>query len=898
MLIAAVGSGAGARLATLLEGIDPDDAHLVDLVARPVEAHLAEVRELLTLLVRNLAFAEAVLVDADFVALGAGLSVASVALSTSALAPVDGLVRTMAGFAQPLLDVEVPALGRDTVWGASDRLAGQLEAAVTGLAPSALGQVTDPLLDAVLTPVRAVREALDELSAVFATLLDPIRQALRAVDLAPVAAAIHTVVGPVSDAVDAVRTLVEDTTAEVQDVVAAVDGLLEPARAGLRTARDALAEPFTAVSEVLAALDLAALNERVRSTLGAVTEALAAAPVQPVFDVATGVISTTAGALGLVPKALLPDDLKAALEAACAPVEAIDLEPVRAELHARLQAVVDGLDTTALDALEAGFAEVQAFVASIDPRPHLVALEQDAFATLVDGLNQLDPSVVLAPLTEALSGVKDLLDGIDVDELVRPLDEALDEVVSALDQVDPAQLLAPVAELLDGVQEQVASALGLATLVERIDAADEAVTAALAGLDPAPIFADLQAGWAELVGTLRPGDGGTGLAATLVGALLGGLPFPANSGGIGEVMAWIRGERDGTAVARARLAQGAGALERARAGVEAIDVRALTAELDAGHRALVAAVEAHPADSVLRARLDPSVLASAPTASVATVLTNIDAVRDAIGSAANVAGALAAPDRSEVGLVAAGLAVSFAPLAPVTAKGRSLLAAVGAEPGTDPRDALADLLISLGPSAVLGPFEAVATSLASRLVELVRDGLFAPLRDGVHELQAVLDALDLDNLTGGLATLHQELVATVDGLRPAVVLAEPIGLLEDLKTTLATFDPFAPVQAAIDALGALVTGFVDELAPTVVLAPVLGAYDQVAALVGGFDVTGLLEPVRSALAAIGGDIDRGMDGVIDALGRLQQACESDGGPIPGLDLSIAVSVTAGGGFGL
>ena len=45
-------------------------------------------------------------------------------------------------------------------------------------------------------------------------------------------------------------------------------------------------------------------------------------------------------------------------------------------------------------------------------------------------------------------------------------------------------------------------------------------------------------------------------------------------------------------------------------------------------------------------------------------------------------------------------------------------------------------------------------------------------------------------------------------------------------------------------------------------------------------------------------IDRGIDEVIDALGNLQSACESEGGAIPGLDLSIAASVDVGGGFGL
>ena len=54
----------------------------------------------------------------------------------------------------------------------------------------------------------------------------------------------------------------------------------------------------------------------------------------------------------------------------------------------------------------------------------------------------------------------------------------------------------------------------------------------------------------------------------------------------------------------------------------------------------------------------------------------------------------------------------------------------------------------------------------------------------------------------------------------------------------------------------------------------------------------------AALDEIGRIVDRGIDEVIDALGSLKEACESEGGPIPGLDLSIAASVDVGGGFGL
>ena len=898
-LVAMIGNGRSRQLADLLVGIDPNDPTLVDIISAPIEAHLADVRELLDLLVRGMAYTEATLVDADLPELVAALDLASIALSSSALAPVDALVATMQGYARPLLGVQVPELGADAVWGATATLASQMEAAIAGVEPSALRQIVDPILDPVLGPLRTVQLALDELAAVLATVLDPVSDAIDAVDLSVVTDAIETLVGPLQDVVDTVVDLIGGATAEVQGVVGTIDDLLDPVRDALNEAAGVVTAPFVAVSTVLDDLDLDALMARISDTLSSVADALGSVPVRPVFDVASDVIGTTADALGLVPKALLPDDLKAALEAACAPVEALDLEPVRVELHDRLDSIIDSLDASVLDAVRAGYTAVKDFVASIDPHPFLDELETQAFAALVDGLDQLDPTVLLAPIGEALDGVRGALETVDLRALLKPVDTALDTVVAALAQVNPEILLEPVADLLDGVREQVDATLQLSTWADRLDAAEAALVGMVERFDPAPLFVAMRGGWSDLIGSMRPDSTGSGLLAGLAGALVGPMPYSVNPGGIAEVLGWIRGQRDGSAVVRDRLTAATASLSSAKATMDALDVRSITAELDVGQRALVAALAAHPDDSLLVSRLAPGLAASSPTASLALVLGNIGRVTALISSSAATVAATTAPDRSEVALVASGLDASFGPLAPVAAKVRELLLAAGADPDQhDARAALLDTLESAGADAVIGPVEAIATSIFTRVVELVRDGIFAPLHEGVDEFNGLLDALALDTLTAGVAALHAELLAKVAGLRPATVLAAPLTLFDAIRDTLDAFDPLAPVQAAIDELRALIGGFVEEFKPTVVLAPVLSAHDQLSSLIGSFDLGGLLDPIFTALHSIGADIDSGMREVIDALERLKNACESGGGPIPGLDLSIAVSVDVPGGFGL
>ena len=151
----------------------------------------------------------------------------------------------------------------------------------------------------------------------------------------------------------------------------------------------------------------------------------------------------------------------------------------------------------------------------------------------------------------------------------------------------------------------------------------------------------------------------------------------------------------------------------------------------------------------------------------------------------------------------------------------------------------------------------------------------------------------MEALLAELTAVRSRLVALVEGLRPSTVLAAPLAAFAALQHTLDTFDPMGPVRAVVDGLRAEITGFAHDLAPSTLLAPLLTLYDDIVAAVAAFDVAGLLEPVLAALHAI---VEQGMDEVIDALGRLKVACESEGGPIPGLDLSISASVDVGGLF--
>ena len=896
-LVARVRATGGAQLASLVTGIDPDDPGLVELVVPPIQNYTGLAAELGDALVRGLAFAEATAADADFGGLVAALAAAGAALSLASPAAARDLV----ALAIPLVDqvrrIDVAAGGEAVITGAVAGLRQQIETAIDGLDPAVLaGNVVEPAVAPILTAVRAVRAALDQVAAMVGVAFAPIEQALSVVDLTSVRAAINTVVDPVADAIEVIDHGIRDAQGAIETAAGGVHDALTPLRTSLTTSAGTLMTPFTEVQGVITALDLEALEQTVRGTLDSVTAAVSAAPIQPVFDVATGTIKVAADALGLVPKALLPDDLRQELEAACAPIHDLDLEPTRAELHQQLGALIDSIDASALEAVSAGYEAVRSFVASIDPRPHVTELETTAFTELMGALNAIDPTEILSPVLGALEAAKQAVSAIDLAALLAPIDQALDTVGETIASIDPTELLSPVTSALDEARATVRGALHLDELNTMLGEVDTAVAAVLAKVPVEEVLTALEGAWNDLLGRLRDSAGiGGGVGRGLLAGLLPGIPVE----GLPEVMSWIRGERNGSVVVRERLQRASARLEAAQPTIGSLDVRTLAAELDSTHRALAAALATHPLDSLLVRTLSGPILSTNPAADLGRVVLNVDRVQAVFGDAAAVVQAATAPDRSEVQLSADGLGSAFAPLAPLLDKARELAAFVGLDaaelggPGGLSL-AVASLAERLGPEVLIGTLRSIVTRLGDRLAALVHDGLVAPLQRAVGEVAGLLDALSADSLLRDFIAVRDRLTALVEDLRPSTVLAAPLTAFSGLQHTLDTFDPLGAVRTVVDGLRAEIDGFAHDLAPSTLLAPLLTLYDDIAGAIGRFDVAGLLEPVLAALREIGRIIDGGMDEVIDALGHLKTACESGGGPIPGLDLSVAASVDVGG----
>lgn len=902
-LVARIRLADARRLGELLVGIDPDDELLVELVAGPIAQYAAAVRTLAEELRTAMGFGEALLVGAGVGSLSLALDAGTVLLDEGRVGAVGRLAVDIRRWVSPVVDA-APPRPEGTVEDLLDQatgLVGDLAATVDGINASALGGPVQEAISRVIEPLRAIERLAHEASASLEAAFGALQTALAAIDLQPVADALRTLTGPATTAMTELTELVESAQAAIEAVLAEATAALEPVVDAVEAAAEATNAAVGAAAGVIDELDIDGLVEGVRTATTTAGTAIESVPIRPVFDVAADALDTAASLLGAVPRSLLPDEVKTAIDEACAPLEALDLESVRRTLQEELTGIRDEFDTSVLSAVREARGEIVAFLATINPRPPLEALRNGPMAEVVRQVREIDPSEVLAPLTEALDGLREAVQQLDPDAFLAPIDEGLDAVAARVTEFDPGALVAPVVESIDLGRTWLDETLRLQEWQGWLDEIERRIDAALDGFEPARLSTLLDAAWDGLSADVRSGGDEAGAAiATVLSGLLEGSGARVRGDSLPVVSRWIRHDEDGSEVVAARMRTAATILEDLARAVRAIDPQALSGELGGAHASLDVSLRAFPAESRLRLRLDGEVASATPAIALGPLLENRDRYLLGIDTAAALLRRQAASGRSEVSAVAAGLRTALAPLTELVTRLRGLLVSLGinAESGSLGA-AFADLLAKLRPATLLLPFIAAWERLKAAIRRILVDGVLAPARAGAESVAATVAAIDIGFLSTELAGLRDEVVARIDTVRPRAQLGDALAAFEALRTSVATFDPLAPVQAAIDAFQAAVTDLTTALDPTVTFAPALAAYDGMAASIAAIDVDGLLEPVLHALDSVAAELDAGMTRVIGSLDRVKAACASEGGLLD-VALNISASVDVGavaGGIG-
>jgi len=873
---------AGDRLATLsadrglvtaLRVADPTDAGSVERLGLRVVAFLDAVVDIRQRWSVGMGLGEGALLGLDLAGGAAGLELAARALGGADLSAVGGLAATVRAAAEPVLSAPLPDPG-GVLGDVVDEGIGQLAGLVTTLRAWDATQVVAPIEDLAglaLEPLESVRRMVEEIAGTVTSAIRALRGLVDEVDLSGVADAVRSALQPVVDTLDAIEAAVstaEDTIRQVCEGL--TDGLAVVGDA-VSTAADAVREALGRVRSALTALGLAELADALSGELATVSALLASAQLSPYFDTAIDVIDTGAEVIEAVPFGLLPTDVQQEIVDVARPIKTLDLQEVEDALRGELEEIRAGLHAEGLAAVEEAFAAVAAFLASLDPEPLLQELEDGPMAELRAAVDVIDPEALLAPATDALDQVRGLLDGVDLRaSVLDPLAELFGPVLEALADLDPAAAVAPVQETLDGVRASLLEALHLDVVTEAVTTFRARTVETLERIDPAALAGVLDEQVAARIAELPPGPPGGALGSLLV-TLTQGSGLDATEPAVGDALAWVAGGADGSTVVRGRLTHVASALAGVLEAVKTLDPAPLTAAAQAQHRALVAALGTHPADSPLRQTLDPLLAGTAPSTVLGPLTENRRRYQRALEVDVTLSATLAASGRSEVSTAAADLHAALLPLAAIPARLRAILHALGlGEPDATLADLVRGLYERAGPARLLPALTELVTVGRDKVVEVL-DVLLDPVLSAVADVRAIIDVLDVQPVIDELTDLHAQVLAEVGALSPDQLVGAVVEEAQQVVDRLQAFDPLGPVRDTVDAAKHVATQVLDDARPTVVFADVVELHHSVLALAEGLDVAALLRPVLEALDALAGQLDDGFDRSGAALQRLQAA---------------------------
>jgi len=128
-------------------------------------------------------------------------------------------------------------------------------------------------------------------------------------------------------------------------------------------------------------------------------------------------------------------------------------------------------------------------------------------------------------------------------------------------------------------------------------------------------------------------------------------------------------------------------------------------------------------------------------------------------------------------------------------------------------------------------------------------------------------------------------LADIQALSPATLLAEPLAAFAALKSTLAAFDPLAPLLTLLDALRDTAARVVGKLSAQQLLHSPLAIYHAIVDALAQLDIGHLLAPVLDLVDSIGQQVDQGLDETVTAFQGLQAALPGGGG---GSSASVSV----------
>ncbi|HWS11986.1 MAG TPA: hypothetical protein VN279_04255 [Rhodocyclaceae bacterium] len=887
----------GDGLAGRIDAVDAADAAALEALAAQLAAGAQRFEAMRERVAAGIGMGEATLAYLDIGRVQRELDTAAAMLRSIDLAPLGRLVADALGGLQPVMNLDIEHAPAQSIDALIARLEGEIGVHAGRIGDWDAAALAAPLaggIEALIRPLTTVSETIAQLMLAVRGAMEQVREVVAAVPLRTVAEAIETVLAPVVDALRLITELVGDIGAALQaaatqavQALEAVEGTVD----GFKQDVDAL---FGQAAGFVSGLNLDQVAGQIGERVAEFAAALERAQMKPYFDTAVSAIGAAADVVEAVPFGLLPEDMKAEVDAAVAPIRDTDVAAVEAEIEAALGITPDGKFALRGD-LEAAIAEVQAKYDALiavlrqhDPAQYLAQLDEK-LQELAGRIREIAPAITLQPVQDAIDQVKGAIGGFDLEAALAPLQQVFDEALAKLDEFSPAALVAPIQERLAEARGRVTGALKIEAWSDALDELAGRATGLIDTLDPAQIQPRIEALMNEARGLVDalPQTPLTWPGAMIAG-LVNGLLQRVDPASWIEVQRWIA-EGGGAAALAARGERIAQAVGRARAAVGALDLNALAAPALAQLGAVRAALQG------LIGRLDPGsdqrvrfeiLLERYDFAPLITALAaNRERFLGRLDEAAAAVETLRRTGASEADVAVRQLNEAFAPLLGLLDRVRLLLRKLGL---SDVDGGLVAIVRSvfavLPPARLAGLAGPLFVALRGRVQALI-DAVIAPLREAIATLQSVIDALDLTPLVDALQAVYDEIRADIQALSPAVLLAEPIAAFGELKSELAGFDPLAPLLDALDALRDTAARVLEKLSAQQMLASPLAIYREILAAFDALDIGALLAPIFDLIDSIARQVDEGLDETVGAFQGLQAALPSGGG---GSSASVAV----------
>jgi hypothetical protein len=331
--------------------------------------------------------------------------------------------------------------------------------------------IREPMLvaiDGVNSAADSIDQLLGQVAAQTALLFNQVNQLLASVDTASVVAPIHQAI------VDFQNTLQQQASALFGPLHSALaDGVskINDAVSGFK-ADDIINALKDAIDKLVGVLD----SPDVKNAIGTIHQAIDTAVQQiqnisftPVTGQVIAAIDDVTKILKSIDPHVLSTEVKLALKAAVAILPG-DLKPITDPLVSEFDHLIDVGPKPLLVSVKGQPAKLLNQVKAFSPANLIGDQLSKPFQDVIGNLEQFKPSSLLAPVQQALNGIKDQVrQKADPGQLLKPLEDLFNQLLAQFDKLKPEAVIKPLNDQVQAVINQVLAALHVDDVLHAFD---------------------------------------------------------------------------------------------------------------------------------------------------------------------------------------------------------------------------------------------------------------------------------------------------------------------------------------------------------------------------------------------------------------------------------------------